>query len=416
MTDTLAADRTAEEYQELEDRLVATARELAPEFLAAAPEGEKVTHIPEQLQQKLLDSGLYLMFIPRVFGGYEVRPRTFAKVVIELARGDMGMAWNFCLSANHALMFANWFPEEIHAEVYDNGNFRAASMYAPSVKATKVDGGFELNGVVNYCTGIPYSTYFLGAAVLEGKRANGSPRLGVYAAPAGTYEILDDWGTTLGLNGSGSNSIKFEHAFLPERFMIEDADLNDFEFTDTTSPGQRAYGNAIYNARHMSSFALMLAILTIGGAYGALDEFEIQMRKRNITLPPFTPRLTDPDFQRYYGGSLTKIALAEAAVIHAFELWEEYAWEKTRKSQEAEGFSFRRDVLLGNIGREVMIQMWDVVQTDLYRTIGSSAAKRGERFERIFRDIAQAAGHRNPQLKEASYKLIAQLTLGVPGA
>lgn len=413
MTDTLVADRTAEEYQELEDRLVAKARELAPEFLAAAEEGQRVTHIPEALQQKLLDSGLYLMFVPRVFGGYEVRPRTFAKVVIELARGDMGMAWNFCLSANHALMFANWFPEEIHAEVYNNGDFRAASMYAPTVKATKVEGGYEFNGIVNYCSGIPYSTYFIGAAILEGTQADGSPRVGIYIAPKGTYEILDDWGTTLGLNSSGSNSIKFDHAFIPERFVVEDADLNAYEFTETTSPGQRAYGNAIYNARHMSSFALMLAIITIGAAYGALDEFERQMRTRKITLPPFTPRIDDPDFQRYYGGALTKISLAEAAVIHAFELWEEYAWEKTRKGPQAEGFSFQRDILLGNIGREVMIQMWEVVDADLYRTIGSSASKHGERFELIFRDMAQAVGHRNPQLKEASYRLLAQATLGV---
>ncbi len=133
------------------------------------------------------------MFIPRAHGGLEVTPSTFAKVVIELAKGDMGMAWNFCLSANHALMLANWFPIEVHEELYDGGKFKAASMYAPTVKAEPVEGGYLINGVVNYCSGIPYSTHFLGQTLLPGTNPDGSPRVGLYVAPASSYEILDDW-------------------------------------------------------------------------------------------------------------------------------------------------------------------------------------------------------------------------------
>jgi len=411
MTVTEVAPYTDAEYRALEDRLVRSARELVPDLIAAAGEAEKLTHIPPHIQDKLVAAGLYLMFIPRAHGGFEVKPSTFAKVVIELAKGDMGMAWNFCLSANHALMLANWFPRELHDELYAGGEFKAASMYAPMTKAVKTQDGYVLNGVVNYCSGIPYSTHFIGQALLEGTDANGNPRLGLFIAPAGSYEILDDWGTTLGLNASGSNSIRFSDALLPAKYMVEDADLTFYNFTETKSPGEIAYGNPMYNARHMSSFALALGMLCVGAAWGALDEYGVQMRKRNITMPPFTSRINDPDFQFDYGGSKVRITKAEFAVIHAWNEWERLT--ETPNGQGGNSFDDQIDNLLGCVGRDVMIDMWDVVQ-DLFRTIGSAAAKKGERYERIFRDMAQALGHRNPQLRNMAYRFVAKDDFGVP--
>lgn len=411
MTDTQLAGGTAltEQDQALEERLVGAARDMREEIMACSTEADELTHIPEALHRKFEDAGFYRMYIPREHGGLEVTPVVFFKVVVEIARADMGIAWCFCLAANHALMFANWFPEEIHAEVYNKGDFRAASMYAPTAKATPVDGGWELSGVVNYCSGIPYSTYFIGQCILPGKAEGGGPRVGLYIAPQGSYEILDDWGNMLGLNSSGSNSIRFENAFLPARFMVEDANLIDYAFVGD-SPGSRAYGNAMYSARHMSSFGLALAALCVGGAYGALDEYAEQMRSRKTTVPPFVPRTEDPDFLRYYGGALVKVTTAEAATFKALEMWLEAAHDNV---SGVAPFTSERDNLLGGIGREVMLQAWDVVEKDLYRTIGSSASKKGERFERIFRDVAQAAGHRNPQLRDFTFRLIATQALGL---
>ncbi|WP_440707887.1 acyl-CoA dehydrogenase family protein [Herbiconiux sp. YIM B11900] len=415
MTDTQVAG-ARETYREilddpkaLEARLVAAARAMRDEIISYTAEGQAETHIPEGLHRRFEEEGFYLMYIPREHGGLEVPPVTFFKVVQEIARADMGIGWSFCLSANHALMFANWFPEAIHAEVYAGGDFRAASMYAPTVKATPVEGGWQLNGVVNYCSGIPWSTYFLGQCILPGKTEQGGPRFGLYIAPKDTFEILDDWGNMIGLSSSGSNSIRFDGSFLPARFLVEDADLMDYAF-DGDSPGSRAYGNAMYSARHMSSFGLALAALCVGGAYGALDEYAALMTTRKTTIPPFVMRSQDPDFLRYYGGAIAKLATCEAATFKALEMWQDAAADNVAGIAP---FSQETDAVLGAIGREVIIQSWEVVERDLYRTIGASASKKGERFEQIFRDMAQAAGHRNPQLRDATFQLIARQTLGV---
>ncbi len=399
---------TSESDLEIEERLVQFVKDLRPELIERAPEAEKNTFYTEEVHQKFQEAGLYKLFIPKAHGGYELPPRAYYRVVQELARADMGTAWCFALSANHALMFANWFPEEIHAEVYNNGDFRAASMYAPSTVATKVEGGYIFNGTVNYCSGIPYSTYFLGQTRLEGTRPEGGPRLGIYMAPKDSYTRLDDWGKTLGLKASGSHSIVFKDAFVPERFVLEDVDMLDVGYFGD-SPGSKAYGNPMYSGRHGSSFAMILGALCVGGGYNALDEFENQMRTRKTTIPPFVPRTEDPDMLRYYGQAKVRLSVAEAAITNAVDQWTQATIDNVAG---IDPFSLEKDALLGGIGRELMIYVWDTVEA-LYQVIGSSASYDGQRFQRTYRDLAQAAGHRNPQLRDPSYRMIAAQTLGV---
>ncbi|MBQ0923473.1 acyl-CoA dehydrogenase family protein [Saccharopolyspora endophytica] len=274
-----------DEQVKVREGLVRAARDMRADLIARAEHVERDTFYDSEVHQRFQELGFYRMLIPEAQGGLEVDLATFYRVVIELARADMSTAWCFCLSTNHALMFGNWFPREIHDEVYDGGRLIAASMYAPTTRATPVDGGWKLDGTVNYCSGIPYSTHFIGQCVLPGTNADGGPRMGLYVAPEDAYTRLDDWGNMLGLNGSGSHSIVFDDAFLPDRYLVEDVNLADYGF-DGHSPGSQAYGNPMYSGRHMSSFGIGVAALTIGGAYNALDEYENVMRTRKTPLPP----------------------------------------------------------------------------------------------------------------------------------
>jgi 3-hydroxy-9,10-secoandrosta-1,3,5(10)-triene-9,17-dione monooxygenase len=61
-----------------------------------------------------------------------------------------------------------------------------------------------------------------------------------------------------------------------------------------------------------------------------------------------------------------------------------------------------------------MVQCWEAVENHLFRTIGASAIKNGQRFERLFRDLATAAAHRNTQLREDFFRQLGAIELGVP--
>jgi hypothetical protein len=71
-------------------------------------------------------------------------------------------------------------------------------------------------------------------------------------------------------------------------------------------------------------------------------------------------------------------------------------------------------MLLAGIARELVINCWEIVNRDLWQTMGASAARDGERLSRVFRDLAVAAAHRNAQLRDMMYGEIAREALGEP--
>jgi 3-hydroxy-9,10-secoandrosta-1,3,5(10)-triene-9,17-dione monooxygenase len=385
------------------ERLLATARALRDELVARQAETEELTRYSPEVHAIFESAGFYDMLVPREYGGLEVTPRTFFSVARELARGDLSAAWGFTLAANHALMLANWFPESVHREIFSTGAFRSALMYAPTVTATSTEDGWRLDGVVNFCSGIPYSTHFIGAARLAGTTPDGSPRLGIYVAPKSQFTVLDDWGGMHGLNGTGSNSIRFDAGVIPEQWLIEDADITAFG-VDGHSSGSLAYGNAMYSGRHMSTFTMSLAAVCVGGGFNALDAYAEVMRTRTTTLPPFIPRTEDPDFLRWYGEAFISLSKAQATLESLLDRW--LAAAERNVAGEA-AFDAETDLLLAGIARELMLDVWETVERTLHRTIGAGATRRGDRFERVFRDLAQAAAHRNPQLREPMFRVVA---------
>ena len=147
------------------EELVARAVALRPLLIERQADAEARTYYSEEMHQKFLDAGFYRTYVPRRFGGYEFDVRTMTRLQLELARGDMSTAWCVGLASNHALQVASWFPEQAQVEALGDGNFRAASVAAPTVTATPVDGGWEINGTIGYCSGIPYSNWYMWQAM-----------------------------------------------------------------------------------------------------------------------------------------------------------------------------------------------------------------------------------------------------------
>jgi 3-hydroxy-9,10-secoandrosta-1,3,5(10)-triene-9,17-dione monooxygenase len=102
------------------------------------------------------------------------------------------------------------------------------------------------------------------------------------------------------------------------------------------------------------------------------------------------PRYLDPDYQRWFGLAVGRVATAEAALLHAGEQWMELC---RRGVEEGPPFSREEDLRLNIIAREALTLAWDAMQGQVFRTAGTSLAKSGQRLERIFRDMAIGWGH-----------------------
>jgi 3-hydroxy-9,10-secoandrosta-1,3,5(10)-triene-9,17-dione monooxygenase len=395
-----------------EEEMIARAVALRPALVADQEATERRTYYSQEMHQAFLDAGFYHLYVPRRYGGYEFGVPTYVRVVQEVARGCVSTAWCLGLAMNHALMVSSWWPQAAQDEIFAGGDFRCASVAAPVGRAAQTDDGWEINGQVAFASGSPYSTFYMGQALLPSDAPptpENPPPLLLFVAPRGEWEMLDDWGDMLGLKGSGSHSIRFENTRIPAGWGFEGSML-DVEVGGGT-PGSRLHGNPMYSGRAVAVFTISLAAVTVGAAYNALDEYERLMRTKGIPLPPFTPRIKDRDYQRWYGRALTHIATAEAAVHHTAERHMELC---RRNVEDGIDYTFGDDMLLAGIAREAMLMCWRVIDDDLWQTVGASAARDGERTARVFRDMAVAAAHRNLQLRDMFYGDIGRAALGEP--
>ncbi len=389
--------------------LLARADALRPLLVERQAETEARSYYGQEMHEEFLRAGFYRMLVPRRYGGYEVDLPTFLRVIVAIARGCPSTAWCLCLASAHALQVGALFEEHAQAELFGDGDFRCAAVAAPTGSATPVGDGWEISGTWAYCSGAPYSTHYMGQTFAPHEDSDGPPPILLFVAPRREWTMLDDWGDTLGLKGSGSHSIRFERGRVPRHYVLENTWMVD---TDTSrgTPGSRLHSNPIYAGRTLSFFQAELTAVMVGAVQGALDEYEEIIRTRKTQRPPIVPRYQDPDYQRWFGLALGKTAAAEAALVQCAE---QYMGLCRRSVEDGIPFSREDDLRLNVIGREAMTLAWEAMQGQVFRTGGSSAAKKGERMERIWRDMSMGWSHFTIVVTDWAARELAREHLGV---
>ena len=247
--------------------LIARAQALRPLLLERQEATERDTRYSQETHAEFLAAGFYRMLIPRMFGGLEVGVETFAKVMIEIARGCPSTGWGLCLASGHALQVGSFFSEQAQADVFGyDGDFRCAAAFAPRDVLTRTEDGWAVEGTFPYASGAPFSTHLLAQSPLPDGVA-------LFVVPRSEWTIVDDWGDTLGLRGSGSNSVNLDGARIPEHFALPGVDLMGMP-PGVETPGLRLHGNPMYAHRPAGFYGVEAAAVVVGMARGAVDEYE----------------------------------------------------------------------------------------------------------------------------------------------
>src|SRR6201996_6305075 len=159
---------------------ISRARELGVEIETAADEIERTRRIPAALLQRLHDSRLFRMVLPRAAGGDQAEPATYVAGLEEIARHDASVAWNTFAINSSSLIAAYLEPAASHAIYADP---RGAIAWGPpnASRARAVDGGYHLTGKWDFCSGCRQASW-IGAhcAVIE---ADGTLRLNQRGKP-----------------------------------------------------------------------------------------------------------------------------------------------------------------------------------------------------------------------------------------
>jgi 3-hydroxy-9,10-secoandrosta-1,3,5(10)-triene-9,17-dione monooxygenase len=375
--------------KELIARAVALRERIRAEQDASEARG---CHSPE-LQEAFVKAGFYRTLQPKRFGGYELDYPTFYKAMIEISRGDPGVGWCVILGATHGAQVASHWPEQAQVELFGpEGHFIAPHRaQGPAGKCRRVSGGYHVEGVWSYASGVPYSTHFIGNVMVEGT----SEQI-VFIVPRSSCEILGDWGgdATLGMRASGSNSVKIAGAFVPEHWVVTmGRGLWSADDVPDGTHGTRLHGNPMYLGRMMGPYHASLVATVVGAARAALDELEAIARARMTRFPPITPWYQDANIQRPFGQALLLADTAEAVLIKACEMYMDYC---RRWAADGTPFSAEDSLRLWGMLINAGSMACDAVDL-IFRAASSAAARKGQRIERYWRDCAMYRSHSSAQ-------------------
>ncbi|AWW43317.1 acyl-CoA dehydrogenase family protein [Streptomyces cadmiisoli] len=395
-----------------ERELIERAVAMRSTLLERQAETERLTVYPKETHEDFLRAGFYRTLQPRRYGGYEFDVSTFYRVVTEVTRGCPSTGWALSLSSAHVLQVASFFGEQAQDELFgDDGDFRAASTIAPiGMAVPDGDGHITLDGTWPYSSGSPYATHYLAQTFRA--PANPGDRPGppvLFVAPRSAWTLLDDWYGTLGLRGSGSNSLRFDKARVPDHHTLDGVLLA--LPVEGGTVGSQLHGQSMYAGCPGSFFQGEMAALLIGTAYAAADEYTRIISERRLVMDPTHTRADLHDYQRHLGEALAAINTADAAMRATAADWTRACADNVSgRAPFTTADDDRFSLVYLNAGR----MAWDALQGILFRTAGSRHARNGERMQRYFRDAATMWTHVCSTMSEPLARRVGRARLGLP--
>jgi 3-hydroxy-9,10-secoandrosta-1,3,5(10)-triene-9,17-dione monooxygenase len=407
---TVPVEVTAPEPDLTPGEIVARAQALIPQVRAQAEEAEVLGHHTGELDGEFIKAGFYRMLQPRRFGGYEFDMATFWKAMLAISTGDPGTGWGLTLGTHHALVVGAYYPLDGQREIFGPaGDFRCPARAAPQGTAEPADGGYVVTGTWDYASGIAHANHFMGNALVPAAGQAGEPLNIVVVVPRDKVTVLDDWGNgvTLGMNSSGSNGVRADHVFVPQRHTS----VSDWTRRETPAPGMAWHGSPLFCGRIYAIYHAGLVIPMIGAARAALEEYEQIIRTKNTIFGPQIPRYTHPDYQRTYGYAQALTDSAEAIIL---QVGEQYRELSQRWADGGEPFTREMDVRMFTMVQQAG-QLAVKAVTEIFAAASSSAAKRGQRLQRYYRDASMYHGHVSAQYLATAGEL-ARVHFGLPDA
>jgi indole-3-acetate monooxygenase len=374
---------------------VARARELGAEIAAAADEIERTRRIPEVSLERLHDSRLFRMLLPRSAGGDETEPAVYVAAIEELARHDASTAWIVFVANSSALIAAYLEPAVNHTVFADP---RSVVAWGPpnACRASAVDGGYRVTGKWDFASGCRQARW-MGAHcnVVEADgalRLNrfGRPTIRTLLFPAAEATLLDNW-RTIGLCGTASESYRVDDVFVSEAFSSTRED-----------PTLRRERGPLYAFTMQCLYATGVAAVGLGIARAMLSEF-IALASRK------SPR------------GLAR--LADNAVVQA-----DVARMEARFGSARAYLIETLSAIYANADEVAPIEVGDRARVRLattnaihaatevadfaYKGAGVDAIFPGSPFERRFRDMHTLS--QQIQSRAAHFESVGQILLGVP--
>jgi alkylation response protein AidB-like acyl-CoA dehydrogenase len=377
-----------------DDRFVPLAAELGAQFAERAAEHDRENTFVAENVARLRESGYTSIGIPTELGGLGASLRQICYAQAELARycGSTALAINMHIHPTLAHVYRWKHGAEDAANLLRRLSSERLLLMSsggsdgiwPSATATRIDGGFRVNGRKTFCSLAP------GANLMSTLAAYDDPEqgrvilgLGIPTTSEGV-QVIETW-DTLGMRGTASHDVQLDDVF------VADAQVGTRMPWGRVGPVLRV--------------ALPLGMTTIAAVYygiaaGARDEAVRVVMGRHEG--DGTPRTQDTNVIRLVGLMEYKLRTAWWALLGVLsELGNHYQYEPTEANVNT--------VMLAK--RCVVTEAIEVVNLAM-ETVGGAAYFRRSPLERAYRDVR--AGTFHVLTPEKTLQYAGRLALGQP--
>ena len=365
--------RTENSPERIADKMVA---EVEPVLRKYAAQAEADRRLAPEAINAIVEAGLMRTWTPRAYGGLEMHPVPAFKMFEAIARIDSAAGWIVANSSTIASF--SWFPVEANKEMRaDLRGFPAGSWFPPGT-AEPVEGGYRVSGQWSFGSGCNYANWLTGQALVT---ENGVPKIGPDGKPialivffrASEATIIDTW-HTLGMRGTGSNDVRIEQVFIPERRCWTIAPLT------VTDP---AFSGPLYRLGLWIAGPLNASV-ALGIARAALDDF-IELAKKKTPSYTQTGLADRPAIQE-------RVARAQALI----DAGSSYIETATRTALDFVMDGRKIDIehgsglaLAGSFAHDAACEAVDLI----HACAGTTAIRQEYRFQQYFRDVHTVSQH-----------------------
>jgi alkylation response protein AidB-like acyl-CoA dehydrogenase len=382
--------------------LLQRAVQLRPLVRERAQQTERDRRVSAEVTQLLQQAGLYRALQPRRFGGYEFTHEEVCQLVFELGQGCASTGWCFSLGSTTSWSIG-MFPGEAQDDIWGrDSSTLVAGVIAPTGKARRVAGGFQLKGRWSFASNCDNSTWMaLGAMADEGE---GKPPRPIFLlVPEGDYQVIDNW-HTVGLAGTGSKDIAIDsEVFVPAHRTVGFMDV-----LEQRSPGALVNDSALFRIPFLSAFPTMLANPAVSALRGAVDEFVEKVGNR----PTRGAFVGGGSTLAQFGHVQSAVAEAEAA-IDAAQLVLRRDLRLATELTAAGGTLSQQQRIAFRRGHAYAVRLCVQAINGLYDVVGGTGIHLNSGIQRAWRDINVIAHHIGVNWHAAS-TMVGQLQLGLP--
>lgn len=363
--------------------LVEKARSMVPALRERGQVTDEIRRIPEDSITELKENELFKLLRPKMYGGLETNMRTFADVIVEISRGCASTGWILSLCNIRDLMISESFSEKTHQEIFNStDDVVFAGVFRPrKCIVERVEGGYLIKeGNWMFCSGSLHATWGYFGMPLVDEHGNETD-LGLITIPFDQLEIIDDW-FTLGLRGTGSNSIKATDVFVPDHRVVSFTKTTQGHFESTHLRDIPLYNTALAPALHLS-----LGLPGLGIAQAALDTFLEKLPNRKIINHGVKNQKDAAITHLQVGEASLKIDTARMHFYRAADALDE--WAQSGEFMDVDTrMRCAADIGYANQHCKEAIDI-------LLETSGGSYVYDKDPFQRIFRDFSTMYVHRS---------------------